>query len=195
MAARSSRTKSLEVNLIILISIALAISAILNIYNFNIYRQLNGGTAVVNNNLNVGNTSGIEELSTSGFIKVDNVTVQDFPDYSEIILANNCKGLIGAVDSMQAQSIKDGLEGVLSARPNSHDLMKDAFNVFNIKILMVKVMDVKGGNFVGKLILQQGDKLANLDVRPSDGVALALRTGADVYINSTLFVEKSENIC
>ena len=51
---------------------------------------------------------------------------------------------------------------------------------------MVKVTHIKGGTYYAKLIIKQGNRILGLDSRPSDAVAIAVRAGADIFVNNRL---------
>lgn len=138
--------------------------------------------------------ASISDLSTEGFIPVK--PAADISENSGIIaLSGNCYRMIAGTDIGQAQSIRDGLEGISGPRPNTHELMRDLFRSLDIELLMVKITELKGENFFGKILLKQGNTVLNLDSKPSDGIALAIRTGATVYFNETLMQERGEKIC
>lgn len=197
MATRRKETKSLmNKPLITVMLLALAISISLNIYNFYFYNRAQSLNIPLPSIAQIGgNVSNATDLSTTGFTRVSNISVQEFSDHGDIILASGCTGLRGSVDTIQGQSVIDGLNGVTNARPNAHDLIRDVFNVLGVKVLMVKVVGINANNYIGKLIIQQGSKIASLDSRPSDGIAIAVRVNASVYVNSTLLAQKGENIC
>lgn len=137
---------------------------------------------------------GIADLSTEGFVAVkpqaEVVNGEGF-----IRLEGNCYRVDAGSDVEQAQSIKDGLEGTTGPRPNAHELMRDAFSSLGIKVLMVKITELKDKSFFGKIMLQQGNTILSLDAKPSDGIAIAIRTNATVYFNQTLLKERGQNIC
>jgi bifunctional DNase/RNase len=193
------RTKKVKENekfkmLLILITLTLAVSLFLNVYNFYFQKQPQIPTFKIEKSFeNI--VSNLTELSTIGFVKIENVSVNQFLDHSEIVLSKGCKGLIGSVENMQGQSILNGINGIVSVRPNTHDLIKDMFGVLDVKVLMVKIVGIKGNNYIGRLVIQHEDKIVSLDSRPSDGIAVALRVNAPIYVNSTLFSEKAQNIC
>lgn len=138
--------------------------------------------------------SQISELSTIGFVEVtpqaaviDNVGI--------ISLTGKCYQVTANTDAVQAESVANGLEGKISGRPNTHDLMKEIFETMNIKILMVKVVDIKDNNYLGRLIIKQGDNVLSLDSKPSDGIAIAVRTNSSIYFKESLMIERGEYIC
>ena len=83
------------------------------------------------------------------------------------------------------------LENVSFARPMTHDLMLDALTNLDARIEHVFICDVKDGTFFSRLCLAQHGRLVDLDARPSDAIALALRQDAPVYIDDTVLERAS----
>jgi bifunctional DNase/RNase len=83
----------------------------------------------------------------------------------------------------EASSIAAELEGVRLDRPMTHDLLKSVLAVLGAKVHCVEIHDVRQGTFFATLHLTSGGGVeAALDARPSDAIALALRTGAPIYV-------------
>lgn len=138
--------------------------------------------------------AGLQDLSTSGFVAVRPMA-DLVGDRGVVSLEGGCNRVVAGTDLSQAESIKDGLGGLTGPRPNTHELMRDTFKVLGVDVVMVKVTELRDQNFIGRIILQQGNTILALDSRPSDGIALALRTGATIYFNETLLKEMGEKIC
>ena len=68
------------------------------------------------------------------------------------------------------------------ARPTTHDLLLDALTNLDAAIDHVLIDNVKGSLFFSKLTLRQHGRLIELDARPSDAIALAIREGAPMYM-------------
>ena len=75
------------------------------------------------------------------------------------------------------------LEGTRFVRPMTHDLMLDALTNLDARIDHVLINDMKDGTFFARLCLTQHGRLIDLDARPSDAIALALRQSCPVYID------------
>jgi bifunctional DNase/RNase len=134
------------------------------------------------------------EISTFGYekVKVDAAVVGE---EGIITLTSDCYQITAYTEASQAESIKNGLEGKIAFRPNAHDLVKAAFDSLGIEVLMLKVTELKNNTFYGKLILKQGNKILSLDVRPSDGTAIAVRKNAPIYVKEDLLKEVGRKIC
>ncbi|HKA91916.1 MAG TPA: bifunctional nuclease family protein [Haliangiales bacterium] len=87
----------------------------------------------------------------------------------------------------EAASIAAELEGVRLDRPMTHDLLKAVLGVLGGKVAYVEIHDLRGGTFFATIHIvrpdgRDGAAAAGIDARPSDAIALALRTGAPIYV-------------
>lgn len=87
----------------------------------------------------------------------------------------------------EAHSIVVGLAGLTPPRPNTHDLMIDALTAFGVEVQTVVITDLVDGTFHAELVLAGAAAVQTVDCRPSDGVALAVRTGAAVRVHEAVF--------
>jgi len=81
---------------------------------------------------------------------------------------------IGAVE---ATAIAFAQQGVVPPRPLTHDLLRELVNSFGQELSEVRITGVEDGVFFAKLIFASG---IEIDARPSDSIALALRTGSRI---------------
>ena len=91
----------------------------------------------------------------------------------------------------EALSLGAVLEGAKFARPMTHDLMLDALTNLDARVDHVFINNVKDGTFFARLCLTQHGRLIDLDARPSDAIALALRQGAPVHIDEDVLEQAS----
>lgn len=130
-------------------------------------------------------------LPLSGY---ERVTVSvTFPN--TVVLTSGCLQLTAVTTSERIESISQALSGREAIRPNAHDLSKIIFQEYEIEVIAVKIEDLRDGTYFSKLVLQQGNKVLNLDARPSDAIAIALRLGKPIYINKALLSNFGRNIC
>ena len=90
---------------------------------------------------------------------------------------------IGAVE---ATSIAFAQQGVLPPRPLTHDLLKDLLLAVGSNLEQVEISEMKEGVFYATLKLANG---VELSARPSDAIALALRTGSPIFGGEALLDE------
>lgn len=81
------------------------------------------------------------------------------------------------IGTHEAAAISQAIEGIVPPRPLTHDLLAGVLKVFDLKLQEVQVVDLKEGTFYGLLVFE-GD--VKVEARPSDAIALALRTGASI---------------
>ena len=95
------------------------------------------------------------------------------------------------VGSTEAMGIGAVLEQARFPRPMTHDLMLDALTNLDARIEQVLITHVKDGTFYARLSLSQHGRLIDLDARPSDAIALALRQAAPIYIEDEVLEQAS----
>ncbi|OGJ90530.1 MAG: hypothetical protein A2268_03605 [Candidatus Raymondbacteria bacterium RifOxyA12_full_50_37] len=71
-------------------------------------------------------------------------------------------------------------------RPLTHDLLKLILDALEAKLIKVAIDELDGTTYKAKLYLQSGNSSCYIDVRPSDAIALALRTNAPIFIKETI---------
>jgi hypothetical protein len=85
------------------------------------------------------------------------------------------------VGKPEASSISFALEEVTTPRPMTHDLMKAVLDVVDAKVISVVISDLKENTYYAKIHLMYEDSEYVVDARPSDAIALALRTKAPIF--------------
>jgi bifunctional DNase/RNase len=87
------------------------------------------------------------------------------------------------IDPYMAEQITFALQEVEVARPMSHDLLKHVLNNLNARLVRVEVVDLKNEVFFGNLVLEtDSGHTINIDSRPSDALALAVRTNVPILV-------------
>ena len=96
------------------------------------------------------------------------------------------------IDQAQAQNIMAGLKGQTPARPLSHDLMVQLLEAGGLELQRVIIHTIEDSTFraVLKLIDADGES-HELDARPSDAIALALRTGSGIWMLEEVVADAS----
>lgn len=90
----------------------------------------------------------------------------------------------------EATAIAMELQGVKPPRPMTHDLLKDLLDKIDSKIVRVVINDVKEGTFYANVEIEGKDnKKMTLDARPSDAIALAVRTGAGIFVTEGVMMQ------
>jgi len=86
----------------------------------------------------------------------------------------------------EATAIAFGQQGMVPKVPLTHDLMRDMLEVLGIRLTTVEIRELREGVFLAYLMFSNGREVR---ARPSDSVALALRTGASIYVTEGILDE------
>ncbi len=84
---------------------------------------------------------------------------------------------------LEATAIATEMEKLEFARPMTHDLAVNLLSAAGVRLVRIDVTELKDNTYYAQITLDTGDKLVRVDSRPSDAVALALRAGADIFVN------------
>ncbi len=87
----------------------------------------------------------------------------------------------------EARSIASEIEHRRSPRPNTHDLAKQVLVQLESRVERVVVTELREGTYYAVLMLNRNGRRLELDARPSDAIALALRFEAPVFVRASLF--------
>ena len=83
---------------------------------------------------------------------------------------------------LEATSIASALQKIKYERPMTHDLFKNFTDLLNISITKIEVCDLKDNTFFAKIYFISEEANFEMDARPSDAIALALRFDAPIYV-------------
>lgn len=89
----------------------------------------------------------------------------------------------------EADAILVSMEDIKVPRPMTHDLMKLVLAELGVEVDRIVIHDIKNNTFFAKLILIQNGKTHEVDSRPSDAIALALRTEAPIFVSENVILE------
>lgn len=82
----------------------------------------------------------------------------------------------------EAEAITIALQEIEVARPQTHDLLKNILSTLNGRLLRVEVVALRDDVFFGSLVIEHNDTTVNIDTRPSDALALAVRTHVPILV-------------
>lgn len=138
------------------------------------------------------NTAGSEfyGISSAGFIKVDAAM-----NGSDLLLTGNCRKISMTISEHQALSIETGLKNEHYMRPLTHDIMKDIFTNFGIQLMDARIDSYTDGVYNARMFVKSGDKILEIDARPTDAVGMAVRMGVPLYFNEELLELNGEKVC
>ena len=91
----------------------------------------------------------------------------------------------------QARAIINVLEGQQTPRPLTHDLMANIFDIWEMKVEKIIIHALKDNTFYAILSMSQGEVKKEIDCRPSDAIAIALRTGSPIWVLEEVVADAS----
>ncbi len=93
----------------------------------------------------------------------------------------------------EANAIALKIEDIATPRPMTHDLLKNLLDELDIKVEKIVVNDVRDNTFYALIYCRHMNQTITIDSRPSDAIALVLRTGAPIFVEESV-VEKAQSM-
>ncbi|HEX3067726.1 MAG TPA: bifunctional nuclease family protein [Thermoanaerobaculia bacterium] len=90
------------------------------------------------------------------------------------------------VGIFEANAIALQLENVETPRPMTHDLLRTAIGELGARVTRIVINDLRDSTFFAQIRILTGGKTLEVDARPSDAIALALRTEAPIFVAQTV---------
>ncbi len=116
----------------------------------------------------------------------------EYPSNQPIVLIRESDGkryLAIWIGAMEATAIAYALEGVTTARPFTHDLLRITTETLGAQVTRVTVTELRDSVYYAEILLIQGDREFNVSSRPSDAIALAARTGSPIFATAEVLEE------
>lgn len=128
-------------------------------------------------------------------VQVAGLTIDPFTNMPIVVLRDlaGTRQLPIWIGLVEASSIATQLEKVELARPMTHDLIRTLLETTGAKLDKVEVSELRDDTFYANLHLTFGGKHVVIDCRPSDAIALALRTGAKIFVSQSV-LEQSRRV-
>ena len=95
------------------------------------------------------------------------------------------------IGTIEAVSIAYAQEGYVHPRPQTHDLLLDIIESLNASISEVCITDIKDKTYYAEVTLNTIEGSVTLSSRPSDAIALAIRSNSKISVNNALFNQNS----
>jgi uncharacterized protein len=95
---------------------------------------------------------------------------------------NGTRRLPIIIGAFEAQSIALEMEGIKPPRPLTHDLMKNIIDTFGVSLQDVFINELRDGTFYAKITIEGVSENQEVDSRPSDAIALAVRYGVPIFV-------------
>ena len=90
------------------------------------------------------------------------------------------------IGAFEAQAIALEMEGIKPPRPLTHDLLKTLVDNLGANVVEIIVNELKENTFYAKIVLEASGLTNEIDARPSDAIALAVRTYAPIFVNESV---------
>jgi bifunctional DNase/RNase len=97
------------------------------------------------------------------------------------------------VGIFEANAIALQLENVSTPRPMTHDLLRNMIAELDARVIRVVINDLRDSTFFAQIRVITGERTLELDARPSDAIALALRADAPIYVAQSV-LEQAQTI-
>ena len=113
----------------------------------------------------------------------------EMPTNQPIVLLKEMQGeryLPIWIGPMEATAIAYAQQGLVPVRPLTHDLMRDILEALDVQLRTVNITALRNGTFFADLVFSNGKEVS---ARPSDSIALALRTGATIFAADEILEE------
>lgn len=126
-------------------------------------------------------------------MKVDKLGI-DLLTHDPVVILKDSDGkryLPILIGPFEATAIALALEGTPVPRPLSHDLMKTIIESLKARVLRIVIHDIHDNTFYAKVVLDAGNGSIEVDARPSDSIALALRTNSPIFVSERIILEET----
>lgn len=97
------------------------------------------------------------------------------------------------VGIFEANAIALQLENITTPRPMTHDLLRNMIAELDARVTRIVINDLRDSTFFAQIRVALGDRLLEIDARPSDAIALALRTEAPIFVAQSV-LEQAQTI-
>ena len=95
------------------------------------------------------------------------------------------------IGAMEATAIAFALQGIVTARPMTHDLLKNVLEDLAVQVQRIVITELKDGTFYAVIEMQQNGQAYEVSSRPSDAIALAVRVNVPIFANEDVLTEAS----
>jgi uncharacterized protein len=92
---------------------------------------------------------------------------------------------------LEATAMATEIEGIKMARPMTHDLLRSTLAALGATVESVEVNDLRENTYFALVHIRHGDRALMIDARPSDAIALALRTRCPIYVAKAVLEQSS----
>jgi bifunctional DNase/RNase len=128
-------------------------------------------------------------------MRVAGITVDPFTNTPIVILKDmeDNEALPIWIGLLEASSIATALENIQTPRPMTHDLLKNILDQLGAEVVKIEVTDLKENTFYAVLHVKVKNQKFAIDSRPSDAIAIALRTQAPIFVEESV-IERAAKV-
>lgn len=134
------------------------------------------------------------ELNEDDFLeaRIDNISVSNLGFIVFLKVLGDSRVLPIFIGANEAQSIAIAYNEQIPPRPLTHDLMKNLLGMLDVEVTRVQVTSLTENTFFGRIHLKkEGIEDMEIDARPSDALALALRYKAPIFVHKDVYESAS----
>jgi uncharacterized protein len=126
---------------------------------------------------------------------VSGLTIDPFTNSPIMILKDvaSDKAVPIWIGLLEATAIASELENIKFSRPMTHDLLKNIMELMETQVSKVEVCDLRDNTYFALIYLSRGDREITIDARPSDAIAIALRTKAPIFV-AEVVIQKARRV-
>ena len=128
-------------------------------------------------------------------MKVSGLTVDPYTNTPIVLLKDLVEKEVVPIwiGFFEASAIATQLEKVQLSRPMTHDLLKNLLDTLGVTVIKIEVTELRENTFFAVIHLDMDGTHFAIDARPSDAIALALRTDVPIYVHEEV-IKKSRKI-
>jgi bifunctional DNase/RNase len=117
-------------------------------------------------------------------VTIDSVRVSLMSQHRIVVLKDidSARFLPIWIGPFEADAITIELQGVEVARPLTHDLLKATIETLGAEVERVAITDLRNDTFYARITLRADSRYLEIDSRPSDAIALAVRSHVSIYV-------------
>jgi bifunctional DNase/RNase len=146
-----------------------------------------------NNNIEIENKE--EPKIELILMEVSGINIDPFTNMPFVVLKDKeGKNMIPIwIGLIEASAIATKLENIKLTRPMTHDLIKNIFGELHVDVSKIEICDLRDNTYFALLYIKADGQKLVIDSRPSDAIAIALRTGAPIYVSKNV-IQKSKQV-
>ncbi len=126
-----------------------------------------------------------------GFVKVDLLRVEG----NVVAVGKDCTAIIAQTSPERAEALQNAIAEKIGERPDVYEGFADVLRGFNVTLEAVLIHKFDAESYYSDGIFRVGDRILQLDMKPSDAMTVALRANASIYINATLLEKMGKMVC